>query len=197
MWYLWLAYPVLVHAAVLSQARWLEVAALVCLLGLALAAPLRRRRAWAWATLCFGAVMATGFSHSGWGLYFLFLPPVLINSFLFLLFAQSLRAGQVPIISRVARHIRGELPDELAIYTRHLTQFWALLFACMGLVSLALALLADPEWWSIFTNFLSYLIIGSIFIVEFFLRRLWFPNQHHTGLAAYFRGLVSTDIRRL
>ena len=108
---LWLAYPLLVHAAVLTDEPLLEAAALGLLLGLILLAPLSRRRLWAALTLAGGLLAAAAFSYSGWGIYFLYLPPVLLNAFLCALFAQSLGAARTPIISAVARSIRGgELP---------------------------------------------------------------------------------------
>lgn len=195
---LWLAYPLLVHAAVLTDEPLLEAAALGLLLGLILLAPLSRRRLWAALTLAGGLLAAAAFAYSGWGIYFLYLPPVLLNAFLCALFAQSLGAARTPIISAVARSIRGaELPPTLQRYTRQLTLFWALLFAAMGTVSALLALLAPDELWSAFTNFYSYLILALVFIIEFGMRRLLFRDDQHTSAKAYIRGLIKTDFRRL
>src|SRR3546814_20307300 len=61
-------------------------------------------------------------------------------------FGGSLRRGRQPLIEGVARASRGGvLPDELVVYTRHLTQLWTLVFIAMFLAALALILLRHRE----------------------------------------------------
>ena len=67
--------------------------------------------------------------------------PVLLNLVLCFLFARTLRAGSEPLVTRFARAERGgELPAELARYTRRLTAAWAAFFALMAATSAGLAL---------------------------------------------------------
>lgn len=194
---LWIGYPLLVHAAVVQQLAWLEALAIGYLFFL-LFLPAMRSGRW-WAFLCVGlaSVGAFVFTHSGWGIYFLYLPPVLMHSFMCAIFAQSLRAGRKPIVLAVAEQIRGEIPPNLQVYSRRLTIFWALLFAVMGLLSVILAIFAQPEWWSLFTNIVSYLVVGFVFVAEFVLRRVIAPSPEHAGAREYFRGLLKMDVRRL
>ncbi|WP_348674978.1 hypothetical protein [uncultured Abyssibacter sp.] len=195
---LWLAYPVLVHAAIVTESRGLYAAALILLLVMSLSGALLRRRLWAMAAIAAGSAALIWVSVSGLAIYFLYLPPVLINGFLCVFFAQSLARGRTPVISFMARQIRGEdLPPPLLRYTHKLTAFWALFFAAMGLISIVLAIWASNEVWSLFTNFISYLIVAAVFILEFGLRRLIVPGEEHTSIRNYLRGLARTDVRGL
>lgn len=65
-------------------------------------------------------------------------------------FARTLRCGREPLISRFVRLVEGEarlaLPG-VAAYTRGVTLFWASLLGTLAVVSLAIALLAQPGGW--------------------------------------------------
>ena len=197
MQFLWILYPVLVHAAVVMDSHWLQAAAISLLIVLSVQGALRQGRAWAWLLALSACGFSLWFCQSGWGLYFLYFPPVLINLFLALVFLHSLGAGQRALISVVAEKIRGEtLPPELERYTRQMTWFWTALFLSMAALSIGLAAFASHQWWSLFTNFIAYLVIGLVFMVEFGLRRVLFPHLPHTGLVAYVQALFKTDFRR-
>lgn len=66
------------------------------------------------------------------------------------LFARTLRPGEEPLVSRFVRMIEGEarlaLPGVRG-YTRGVTWYWAALLAAMALLSLAIALCAQPGGW--------------------------------------------------
>lgn len=193
---LWLAYPLLVHAAIVTEATALYAAALVLLLLMSLLGPLQRRRSWAIGVAVLGSAALVWASATGLAIYFLYLPTVLMNGFLCVFFMQSLAPGRTPIISFMAAKIRGEaLPPILVRYTRRLTAFWAGFFALMGLISVVLAIGASDEAWSLFTNFISYGIVLAVFAGEFFLRRLIVPEAEHTSVRDYIRGLANTDVR--
>ena len=197
MQYLWILYPLLVHSAVVTASIWLQAAAISLLFLLALAVPMRQGRLWAWAAAISACAISVWFCQSGWGFYFLYLPPVLIHGFLALVFLHSLQPGRRALISVFAEKIRGhKLPPELERYTRQTTWFWVFLFASMGVMSILLAVFASHEWWSLFTNLISYLLVGAAFAVEFALRRVLFPHLPHTGLVDYIQALMKTDFRR-
>ena len=90
--------------------------------------------------------------------------------------------------------VRGtELPEDLRRYTRKLTLFWALLVGILFALTLLLSF-TGPLWlWSLHTNFLSYVVVGVVFVVEFFLRRIWFSHHHHLGFWQYLKRM--TQIR--
>lgn len=98
----------------------------------------------------------------------LFLPPVVLNIALMLLFGGTLYPGKTPLIQRFMQLERtGDLPPALIGYAHHLTWIWTALFAMMALVSAALALLAPLALWSLFANILNYIFVGILFIGQY------------------------------
>lgn len=115
--------------------------------------------------------------------WLLFVPPILINAMLAWLFGRTLVRGRVPLIARFAVMEQGTLSAELAAYTRTLTWLWTLLFIAAALLSLALAMSGQRDAWSLFTNFVNYLLVAALFVGEFVYRRLRFRNyRHHSPL---------------
>lgn len=187
MFALVLAYPLLVHASVLWPEPWLRWAALAVLCALPLYGALRAGRWWAWvvflvALAACGALVATNSSQ-----LLLYLPPVLIPLALLMPFARSLRRGQEPLITRMARISRGTLPPDLAPYTRWLTILWAVVFALMTLSAVLLTLFAPLHVWSLATNFVHYFVIGALIVGEYVYRRVRFRHLPHPGFFAYLR----------
>ena len=115
--------------------------------------------------------------------WLLFVPPIGINLALAWVFGRTLMHGRVPLISRFAMLEQGTLSGELVSYTRVLTWLWTLLFLAAAALSLALALSGNRDAWSLFTNFLNYLLVAALFLGEFVYRRLRFRNyRHHSPL---------------
>jgi uncharacterized membrane protein len=126
--------------------------------------------------------------------WLLFIPPVLINAMLAWLFGRTLVRGRVPLIARFAMMEQGTLSAELAGYTRTLTWAWTLLFLAAALFSLALALSGHRDAWSLFTNFINYLLVAALFLGEFAYRRLRFPNYRHHSLLQLLRNVRGTNL---
>jgi uncharacterized membrane protein len=190
-------YPFLVHAAVVLDSPWLEWAAIM-LLGWNLLAPwLVRRTPWAYPAAALMIAGGTGFVVLGDGQLFLYAAPVLIFVALFWLFGQTLLPGRRPLITVIADAIRGPLPASVVRYTRRLTLFWVSLFALMALANLLLALLAPAMVWSLFTNFISYLLIGLVFLVEWLFRQWYLGDDEPLTWRQYLRGMLRLDYRRL
>jgi uncharacterized membrane protein len=117
-----------------------------------------------------------------WGpTYALFLPPIAVNMFLLVVFGTTLRPGREPIIARLSRLIRGELPWDLRAYTRRLTWLWTVVFAGLVLESVLLAVYAPLEVWSLFTNILNYVFLAVLFVGEYIYRVLRFRKYTHTS----------------
>ena len=107
----------------------------------------------------------------------LYLPPILVASALFQLFAHTLLPGEEPLLCRLARHVDGVEDGRRLGYARRLTWFWAIFFAAMVAESVLLAMFAPIEIWSLFTNFINYLLIVGLLLLQliyrsFQLRRL-------------------------
>jgi uncharacterized membrane protein len=132
----------------------------------------------------------------GNGLYVLFIPPIVLPLAMLLLCARSLRAGETPFISRIATIMRGEpLPDVLRVYTRHVTQLWCGVSAALALSAIVTAIWASAAIWSLATNFIHYIVLGAVFVLEFFYRRIKYAHLEPWGLMEYLRRLARTRMR--
>ncbi len=196
MFWLALGYPLLAHLAVILHDRRLQWLALVWLLGIALSGALLQRRAWAWGVLILGGAALYWLVVAGKGLIALYVPPAVIPAALFLGFAGSLRAGQTPLVTRIARLMHeGPLPDDLVVYTRHVTQLWCVVCAALFVSAVLLALFATPALWSLMTNVVHYLVLGAVFVLEYAYRRVRFRHHEHSGLFQYLRRLARTRLQ--
>lgn len=126
--------------------------------------------------------------------WLLFVPPILINLVLAWLFGRTLVRGRVPLIARFAIIEQGTLSAELAAYTRTLTWLWTSLFIGAAALSLALALSGQRDAWSLFTNFLNYLLVAALFVGEFVYRRLRFRNYRHHSPLQLLRNVRGTNL---
>ncbi|HWU67827.1 MAG TPA: hypothetical protein VN046_03045 [Stenotrophobium sp.] len=193
-----LAYPILVHLAVLLHQPLLQWLALCCLVAVPLYAGLRHARWRSWLAYLLLVALLYMLARSGGGRYALFLPPVLLPAVAAWFFGRSLRSGQVPLITRIARATRdGALPPELADYTRRVTLLWALALGGIGLLSLLLAVFAPMPLWSLFTNFINYLLLAALFPLEYLYRRIRYRHLQHTGFIGYLRDVSRINYRRL
>ncbi len=118
-------------------------------------------------------------------------PPVVIYLALAAWFGRTLLPGREPLISGFASIERGELEPVLARYTRRLTAIWTAFFLAMALLSAALALAADGETWSIFTNGVNYLLMAVLFLGEYVYRRVRYSEFRHASLPRMIRMLVT------
>jgi uncharacterized membrane protein len=196
MFWLALGYPLLAHLSVITADRRLQWLALVWLLGVGLSGALWERRAWAWLSWIAAAALIWWLVVEGHGLYALFVPPAAIPAGLFLLFATSLRRGQIPLVTRIATLMHdGALPDDLVKYTRQVTMLWAAVCAAMLVSAVSLALFAPPELWSLMTNLVHYLVLGAVFVIEYAWRRIRFRHHPHLGLVQFLRRVAQVRIR--
>lgn len=193
-----IAYPCLVHWAVLGGGTPVWWAALMIPALVALLSPLRRGAPWAWAGAAGAAALAWWLVQTGAAPYLLYLPPVLVNLMLLTVFARGLGSPRTALVTRLAEIMHGEpLPEEVAAYTHRVTWAWVFLFAVMATVNLLLALLAPRELWSLFANFINYLIVALLFAAEYAIRRLRFPDYEHPSFFTFLRRLARIDYRKL
>jgi uncharacterized membrane protein len=195
MFWLALGYPLLAHLAVVLADRRLQWLALVWLIGLALSGPLLQRRPWAWLSFLAMAALLYCLVVAGHGLYALYIPPAVIPLALLLLFASSLRADEVPLVTRIARLMHeGELPPDLVTYTRQVTILWCLVCASLFASAVLLAIYASPARWSLMTNFVHYLVLGAVFLLEYTWRRIRFRHHQHLGFLQFLRRMVQVRL---
>ena len=193
-----LAYPILVHLAVLLNCTELQWLALCCLCAIPLYPGLRAGAARSWMILILAAAALWLLTRIGGGRYALMIPPVLLPLTGAWFFGRTLQPGQTPLVTRIAAVSRnGTLPPELLTYTRRVTLLWTVVLAGMALLNAALGLLAPVEIWSLFTNFINYLIPALVFPLEYAVRRWRFRHLDHPGFIAFIRMVATTDYRRL
>jgi uncharacterized membrane protein len=191
------AYPALIHVCfafdrpLIIAGMWL-VASVV---GLAVTV----RRGPRSLSLLFGVLLTAGVALWWWGdaVELMFLPPVLINIALMVLFGRTLLPGATPLVARIASLWRGSLDPAVALYTRRVTIAWTAFFALMVAESAGLALFAPLHIWSLFTNFLNYILVLMFFIVEYQLRLYFLSGHEHLSFRAFCHLVVTTDLRTL
>jgi uncharacterized membrane protein len=102
--------------------------------------------------------------------------PVLVSLALLAVFTFSL--VKVPtVIFRIAslkeKSFREEGPgrDRAESYCRKVTVVWCAFFVVNGSIALFTALWASPIAWTIYNGFISYILIGVLFVGEMIVRR--------------------------
>jgi uncharacterized membrane protein len=176
-----LAYPVLTHVAVITGLAYLGWLAWLCVAALVI---LSFPGPWGMAGF---ALLAAAPLVADPGTLLKF-PPVIINLALAVWFGRTLAPGEEPMINWFGRLVRGtEVPPDLTRYTRISTVVWTAFFVSMAVVSAALAVLATPQIWSVFTNGIDYLLVGALFVGEYVFRRVRYRHHQHRPLADVVR----------
>jgi uncharacterized membrane protein len=101
------------------------------------------------------------------------------------------------LVTRIAGVMHESLSPRLRGYTRAVTWAWVVFFSALLVEVVILALYAAPETWSLYTNFINYLLVGGFFLLEFLLRRWALPAHERLGFVAFFRALARIDFRVL
>lgn len=132
------------------------------------------------------------------GLYgMLFLPPVALNLAAALFFMRGLLPGRTDLITRIALHVRPHRSARVLRYTRRVSWAWMWFSLALALLSAMLAVAAPLEVWSLFTNFINYLLLGSFFGAEFALRHIVLRGEPTAGLRETLQALSRVDFRRM
>ncbi|MDZ7785399.1 MAG: hypothetical protein U5K56_21395 [Halioglobus sp.] len=146
------------------------------------------------------ALLVAGLGLIGYTLdllrFALYLPPVILPLLLWAVFFRSLMPGRTPLITGIARAVRGSLSDELSRYTRSVTVVWCTLFISLSLGSVLLPLVASPQVWSLFANFLNYVFIVLLFVGEFIYRQYRFRDLEHLDFLSYLQSLRQVGMRQ-
>ncbi len=116
---------------------------------------------------------------------------MMIHASLLAVFAHSLQPGRTPLVTILARRIRGPLVPEIARYTRRVTQAWCLFFGGQLVVSAGLFLFAPVSVWSLFVNVLDGPSVLLMFAAEYAVRRVHLRDQPHMSPLALVRRLAA------
>lgn len=170
-----LAYAVLAHLAAADPSPDLFDAAVAVAPLIALALVLAWRSPHRpWMLLLCAAGGAALYTLGGWLVqhynWVFLLQHAGMQALLGLAFGRTLRAGQLPMVSRFAAIVHGPLSPALARYTRQVTWAWTLYFGVMTLLSLLLFWLAPVAVWSVFANLLNLPLLILMFTAEYVAR---------------------------
>ena len=122
--------------------------------------------------------------------YLVYLPPIIILISLFMLFFQSLRQGETPLITRYARLLGDKLEERHLRYNRYLTLVWAIFLLSMAAISIILAIFFSRDAWSLFTHVISYGLIAALFIIEFSYRKYHFAGEIEGGFFQFISKII-------
>ena len=75
------------------------------------------------------------------------------------------------VIERFARVQDPELSDEGTAYCRKVTMVWCIFFLINIIIAGYTALYSSLETWSLYNGFISYLLMGSLFLGEYLYRK--------------------------
>ncbi|MGD8573898.1 MAG: hypothetical protein PVJ40_03010 [Gammaproteobacteria bacterium] len=106
--------------------------------------------------------------------------PALISLVFFAAFFASLFTGR-PLVERIARALEGDLPPAGVRYTRRVTIAWAAVLLVNSAIALATALWGSLAAWTLYNGLLSYLLLGAVFALEYFIRRRVKSRWSHAG----------------
>ena len=189
-----LGYQMLVHAAVTgSFAPWLRIGLkLLPLAGLALWAVLRARRKAAWLGGIALAALAIWWldsqpesSAAAYGL-----PHAAVYFSLLCLFGRTLMAGQTALVTQMALRVHGQLLPPVLAYTRGVTVAWCVFFAGELAASALLFCFAPRGAWALFITVLHFPLVLLMFVLEYAVRRLWFPDAPTTSIPRAIRAFM-------
>jgi uncharacterized membrane protein len=192
------SYPLVIHLSIRAERADIAIYFIAAILLLPLLFNVfRARRPALWMMVMAGLSLMVGYLGYRYAASMIVIPPLLIFSGLFLFFGYSLRAEGTPVITRFAELILGEVEPDVRAYTRKATMAWMIFFLVMLLISLALALWAPLTVWSWFANFMAYLLIAVMFVVEFAVRRYCLPHHVDYSFFEFLRNLRRVDYRHV
>lgn len=102
---------------------------------------------------------------------------------LFVMFARTLVGGRKPLCTHFAEIVHTEpLSPQHLVYARQVTFAWSVFFAAMALVSAILFIWTPLATWSFFANFMTWPLIGLMFVAEYWMRKWRLPELRDTHI---------------
>ena len=94
--------------------------------------------------------------------------PVIVNFVLFCIFFGSTFSEET-VIQKMAKLMEPNIKPKALEYTRRLTYIWSIFMLANFFISLATVFMSEKVW-AIYNGFLSYMLIGVFFIIEYMVR---------------------------
>ncbi|MEO5881538.1 MAG: hypothetical protein ABIQ06_03910 [Caldimonas sp.] len=108
---------------------------------------------------------------------------VAVHAALAAMFALTLRPGQEPLVTALARRVHDGLAPGVAAYSRKVTVAWSAYFVVMAAISIGLFAFAPFDAWALFANLLTPLAMVLMFVGEYLLRYRLHPEFERATLA--------------
>ena len=118
---------------------------------------------------------------------------VAIHASLAVLFALTLRPGQEPLVTALARRVHGGLTPAMEAYSRKVTIAWSVYFVLMAALSIGLFAAAPFAAWAVFANLLTPLALLLMFAGEFLLRYRLHPEFERATFTAAMNAYARRD----
>ena len=94
--------------------------------------------------------------------------PVIVNFVLFCIFFGSTFSEET-VIQKMAKLMGPNIKPKALEYTRRLTYIWSIFMLANFFISLATVFMSEKVW-AIYNGFLSYMLVGGFFIIEYMVR---------------------------
>lgn len=189
-------YPFIVHLSVVYKVPFI-IACLLPLFYIVLARPLRGnnkqiiiKSGILLLLILIGLLSWRYLDHS-----IIYLPPMLMMLTILYPFIRSVMPGNTPLITRFYQLTKAENCPEVSRYTDKLTWIWIVFIMLLLVNNLFLTFLAPLELWSLFTNFINYLLLLSLLVLEWLFRIFWFKKWESP--IEFARQLLTLDQREL
>lgn len=109
---------------------------------------------------------------------------------MFIVFGITLLPGRTPMVSQIAGLVHGTLSKQMALYTRHVTTAWVILFLTMTALPLLIFMFAQHQLMFMLVNGVSMTLVFLLLSSEYFIRCKIIPKNERggmiEGLRAYF-----------
>ncbi|MCW8929339.1 MAG: hypothetical protein OQL19_03760 [Gammaproteobacteria bacterium] len=125
----------------------------------------------------------------------IYLPPLIIISLILYPFLRSVLPGHTPLISRFYQLTEKEDDPQVMYYTEKVTWVWVILIVLILFNTLVLTFFSSLEIWSLFTNFINYILMLILFIAEWLFRMFWFKQW--VSPVRFIQQLMTIDQREL
>lgn len=125
----------------------------------------------------------------------IYLPPIIMILLILYPFWRSILPGHTPLISRFYQLTEQENAPKAMLYTAKVTWVWVILIVLILMNTIFLTFFASLETWSLFTNFINYLLMLGLFIAEWVFRMFWFKKWFSP--IRFIRQLMTIDQREL
>ena len=125
----------------------------------------------------------------------IYLPPIIMILLILYPFWRSILPGHTPLISRFYQLTEQDNAPKAMQYTAKVTWVWVVLIVLILVNTVFLTFFASLEIWSLFTNFLNYLLMLGLFIAEWLFRMFWFKKWFSP--VRFIQQLMTIDQREL